>query len=121
MDGKSVVLRRPSGGHSVLFPAEFMPGCCLGAVLLFFGPRVLLLFAWLLTDWYAAFESRLVAWVGFVFLPWTSLAWMWIFFQHPQHAGDLGGGYALVLAAGALADLSTYGGSHVARSRRREE
>jgi hypothetical protein len=91
-----------------------MPGCCLGAVLLFFGPRVLLFLTWLLTDWYSAFESGLVAVLGFVFLPWTSLGWMWLFFHHH---GDLGGGYVLVLAAGAVMDLSTYGSSHAARQR----
>jgi hypothetical protein len=94
-----------------------MPGCCLGAVLLFFGPRVLLFLTWLLTDWYRAFESGLVAVLGFVFLPWTSLAWMWLFFRHH---GDMSGGYVLVLAAGAVMDLSTYGSSHVAGQRRRD-
>jgi hypothetical protein len=91
-----------------------MPGCCLGAVLLFFGPRVLLFLAWLLSDWYSAFESRLVACLGFVFFPWTSLAWMCLFFRHH---GDITGGYVLVLVAGAVLDLSTYGSSHAARQR----
>jgi hypothetical protein len=93
-----------------------MPGCCLGAILLFFGPRVLLAYAWLATDWYGAFESTVVALLGFIFAPWTSLAWMYVFFHHH---GDLGGGYALLLAAGIILDLSTYGGSHAADRRRR--
>lgn len=91
-----------------------MPGCCLLAVLLFFGPRVVLALAWLFTDWYSAFKSPLVALVAFLFVPWTSLAWMYIFFNHH---GDLGGGYALLLAAGVVADLSAYGGSRAARQR----
>lgn len=95
-----------------------MPGCCLGAVLLFFGPRVLLFLAWLLTSWYAAFESRLVALLGFFLLPWTSLAWMFIFFRHH---GDLSGGYVLVLVAGAVVDLGAYGGSQAARQRRLDQ
>src|ERR1051326_5254208 len=86
-----------------------MPGCCFGAIVLFFGPRVLLGLAWLFLDWYRAFASSLVALLGFLFLPWTSLAWMYIFFRHH---GDIGEGYVLLLVAGALADLSTYGGSH---------
>ena len=94
-----------------------MPGCCLGAILLFFGPRVLLVFAWLATDWYVAFESRMIALAGFFFAPWTSLAWMYVFFHH---GGDLGGGYALLLVAGAILDLSTYGGSRAAQRRRRD-
>jgi hypothetical protein len=94
-----------------------MPGCCLGAILFFFGPRVLLVYAWLATDWYDAFESRLIALLGFFFVPWTSLAWMYVFFRHH---GDFGGGYALLLAGGLVLDLSTYGGSHAAQRRRRE-
>ena len=58
-----------------------MPGCCLGAIVLFFGPRVLLFSAWLLSNWYSAFESRGIALLGFLFLPWTSLAWMFVFFS----------------------------------------
>lgn len=95
-----------------------MPGCCLAAVLLFFGPRVLLALAWLLTDWYAAFSSTLVAIVGFLFVPWTSLSWMIVFFHHH---GDLSGGWVLLLAAGVVADLSTYGGSQAARRRQSAE
>jgi hypothetical protein len=92
-----------------------MPGCCLGAIVFFFGPRVLLFLAWLLSNWYSAFESRGIALLGFLFLPWTSLAWMFVYFQHH---GAVSGGYALVLAAGALADLGAYGGSSTARSRK---
>jgi hypothetical protein len=91
-----------------------MPGCCLGAIVFFFGPRVMLALAWLFSDWYRAFSSTLIALLGFVFLPWTSLAWMYIFFRHHGSTGD---GYVLLLAAGVLADFSAYGGSHAARRR----
>lgn len=91
-----------------------MPGCCLVALLLFIGPRFALFCAWLFSNWYDAIESRLVALVGFVFLPWTSLAWMLVFFQHH---GDVSEGYVLVLAAGLLLDLGTYGGSQESRRR----
>lgn len=91
-----------------------MPGCCLVLALLFFGPRALLVLAWLFTNWYAAFQSSLVALLGFVFLPWTSLAWMYVFFHHH---GVISGGYVLVLAAGVVLDLSTYGGSRQGRRR----
>jgi hypothetical protein len=94
-----------------------MPGCCLGSILFFFGPRVLLVYAWLATRWYRAFDSTFVALLGFLFAPWTSLAWMYVFFEH---RGNLGGGYALLLAVGAIVDLTTYGGSHAAQRRRRD-
>ncbi len=93
-----------------------MPGCCLVVALLFFGPRVALFLAWLLSDWYAAFESRVVALLGFVFLPWTSLGWMFVYFSHH---GRIDGGYVVPLVAGFLLDLGTYGGS--SQSRRRYE
>jgi hypothetical protein len=91
-----------------------MPGCCLGALVLFFGPRLTLFLIWLFTSWYAAFESRTVALLGFLLVPWTSLAWMFVFFRHH---GDLSGGYLLVLIAAAVVDLGSYGSSHAARTR----
>ena len=74
----------------------------------------MLALAWLFSDWYRAFSSTLVALIGFVFLPWTSLAWMFIFFRHH---GDMGDGFVLLLAAGVVADFTAYGGSHAARRR----
>lgn len=79
---------------------------------------MLLALAWVFTDWYSAFSSTLVALAGFLFAPWTSLSWMYVFFMHH---GDLGGGYAVLLAVGAIADLSAYGGSQAARSREYSE
>jgi hypothetical protein len=84
-----------------------MPGCCLIALLLFFGPRVALALAWVFTGWYAAFTSSIVALLGFLLLPWTSLAWMYTYFHN---AGTLSGGYVVLLVLGAAADISAYGG-----------
>ena len=95
-----------------------MPGCCLVALLLFVGPRFALAAAWLLSNWFDAIESSVVALVGFVFLPWTTLAWMFVFFHHH---GDVGGGYVLPLAAGLILDVGTYGGSQASRRRQRRE
>jgi putative effector of murein hydrolase LrgA (UPF0299 family) len=85
-----------------------MPGCCLGVIVLFFGPRVALVCAWLFTHWYRAFDSTLVAFLGFLFLPWTSLAWMYTYFSN---FGQLNGGYIVLIALAVLADLGTYGSS----------
>ena len=84
-----------------------MPGCCVIALLLFFGPRVALALIWLLTNWYAAFSSTLIALAGFILLPWTSLAWMYTFFHN---AGSISGGYVILMVLGALADFSAIGG-----------
>jgi hypothetical protein len=83
-----------------------MPGCCLIALLFFFGPRVALVAIWFLTNWYAAFHSTLIAILGFIFAPWTSLAWMYTFFHN---GGVLSGGYVLLLLVAAIVDLGTYG------------
>lgn len=94
-----------------------MPGCCVIALLLFFGPRVALALIWLLTDWYAAFSSTLVALAGFILLPWTSLAWMYTFFHN---GGTISGAYVLLMIVGVLADLSAFGGHrHYQRWRER--
>jgi len=74
---------------------------------MFFGPRVALALIWLLTDWYDAFSSTLVALLGFVALPWTSLAWMYTYFHNDA---QLSGGYVVLIVFGALADLSAVGG-----------
>jgi membrane protein YdbS with pleckstrin-like domain len=84
-----------------------MPGCCLIALLLFLGPRAALALAWFFTDWYAAFTSTIVAFLGFLLLPWTTLAWMYTFFHNH---GALSGGYVVLVVLGAIADLSAYGG-----------
>lgn len=76
-------------------------------MLVFFGPRVALFCAWLFSGWYAAFNSTLIALLGFLFLPWTSLAWMYIFFHNH---GQASGGYVVLLAFAVLVDAGTYGG-----------
>ena len=91
-----------------------MPGCCLVALLMFFGPRLALACAWLLSNWYQAFDSSLIAIAGWLLLPWTSLAWIYIYFHHH---GALSGGYVLLLVLGVALDLGTFGGSHRARQR----
>jgi hypothetical protein len=84
-----------------------MPGCCLIALLWFFGPRVALVAIWLFTNWYSAFSSTLIALAGFIFLPWTSIAWMYTFFHN---GGSISGGYLILVVLGVFADLSAYGG-----------
>jgi hypothetical protein len=93
-----------------------MPGCCLVALLMFFGPRLALASAWFMSNWYQAFDSRLLALAGWVFLPWTSLAWIYVYFHHH---GVLSGGYVLLVVLGVALDLGTFGGSH--RARRRDD
>jgi len=85
-----------------------MPGCCLLALLWFFGPRVVLVLAWIFTDWYTAFSSTLIALAGLIFLPWTSLAWIYVFFHNN---GQASGVHMILMIAAVLADVGAYGGS----------
>lgn len=83
-----------------------MPGCCLGAALLFVSPRVVLVLAWFFTGWYRAFDSTVVAAAGVLFAPWTTLAWM---YTHFNHGGEISGGYIVLFIIAVAADLGTYG------------
>lgn len=80
-----------------------MGGCCLVALFLLIGPRFVLFLAWLFSwGWYAAFDSRLIAFVCWLFLPWTSLAWMYVFFQND---GQIEGQYLLLIIAAVVVDV----------------
>ena len=55
-------------------------GCCLYACLASISVRLLLFYGWF-AGWYAVFDSSLAAVLGWVFLPWTSLAFMYFMFH----------------------------------------
>ena len=84
-----------------------MPGCCLLALLVFFGPRFVLVCAWIFTDWYSAISSTLIALAGVIFLPWTTLAWMYTYFHNH---GQASGVYMILMIVAVIVDLGAYGG-----------
>jgi hypothetical protein len=86
-----------------------MGGCCLAVLILLIGPRLFLVAVWLSTNWYNAFDSRLVAFLGWLFLPYTSLAWMFIFFNN---GGRVEGGSLVLLILGVLFDVGVFSGGH---------
>ena len=86
-----------------------MGGCCLAALLLLIGPRLFLVGVWLMTNWYNAFDSSLVAFLGWLFLPYTSLAWMYV---HFHNAGLVEGGYLVLLILAVLFDIGVFSGGH---------
>ena len=93
-----------------------MGGCCLAVLAMLLGPRLFLVGVWLLTNWYAAFDSRFVAFLGWLFLPYTSLAWMFVFFNN---AGQIQGGYVVLMIFAVLVDIGVFsGGGHQAWRRR---
>ena len=85
---------------------------CLLALLAWLSPRLAIFVLWLFTDRMAhAFHSFWIAALGFVFLPWTTLAWA-VCYAVPK--GVQGFGWFLVILA-FLVDLASYGSARKAR------
>lgn len=81
--------------------------CCLITVLIFLGPRFGILIWWLLdmARWERAFSSFIWPLLGFIFLPWTTLAYVLVF------PGGVTGFDWIWLILGILIDLGAYSGS----------
>ncbi len=81
--------------------------CCFITVLFLFGPRLATV-VWYLIDparFALAFNTFLLPCLGFLFLPWTLLAYLAAW----TPAGVIGFGWVIV-GLGVLADIATYGG-----------
>ncbi len=89
--------------------------CCLVSVLLLLGPRAGILVWWLIDQerWERAFDNFAVAFLGFFFLPWTT-----IFFVLVAPNGAVTGFDWVWLALGLLVDLSSYGGGRYGQRER---
>jgi hypothetical protein len=55
--------------------------CCLFASLLLLGPRAVIFLWWLFQPvrWSATFDSFILPFLGFLFLPWTTLMYVLVF------------------------------------------
>ncbi len=80
--------------------------CCIFTTLMFLGPRAGILVWWLINParWNLAFNSFIWTFLGFAFLPWTTLMYVSVF------AGGITGFDWIWLGLGLLADISMYGG-----------
>lgn len=88
--------------------------CCLVTTLLFLGPRAGIVIWWLLQPvrWSTAFNTFLWPVLGFLFLPWTTLAYVAV-----VPGGVLGADW-LLLALALIIDVASYaGGGYGNRSR----
>jgi hypothetical protein len=87
--------------------------CCLVAVLLLIGPRAGLIFWWLFDNgrFDRAFETWFWPLLGFLFLPWTTAAYLFVF------PGGVEGLDWVLVALGVLGDLTSYGGGARGRAR----
>jgi hypothetical protein len=92
-----------------------MGGCCLLALLLTIGPRIVLVLLWLFTnDLSRAFGgSWLLPLLGFFFLPWTTIAYTFVMLS----GIGLGVMGILIVVGGLLLDLGSHGGGYRARRR----
>src|SRR5207237_8127660 len=87
--------------------------CCILVLLALVGPRFVLVILWLLTDYLSrAFDAFLLPFLGFLFLPWTTLAYA----IAQNELGGLSGLGLLVLVLGFLVARGALGGG--ARGRR---
>jgi hypothetical protein len=91
--------------------------CCLLALFALITPRVVILILWLFTDYLGrAYETWIWPLLGFLFLPFTTLAYAWAINAN----GSVTGLYLVVVIIAVLLDLGFLGGgSHRARKRRR--
>lgn len=89
--------------------------CCILTSLALLGPRAAILIWWLFqpTRWEAAFSSFWWSFLGFIFLPWTTLAWVAVW----SPTGVTGFDY-VILGLGVLIDISQWtGGAYGNRDR----
>jgi hypothetical protein len=87
---------------------------CLALLLALISPRLAIVAVWLFSDILGrAFDSTLVPVIGFLLLPWTTLAYavMWDVGSH-----EVAGFEWVIVGVALLADLSSHSGT--ARGRR---
>jgi hypothetical protein len=81
--------------------------CCLFTVLALLGPRALLFFYWLANPaaWTAAFGGTIIVPIlGFLFVPWTTMSYVFVF------PAGVDGGEWIVVGLGLVLDVATFGG-----------
>lgn len=82
--------------------------CCPLIILMLLGPRAAILVWWLVDQarWQSAFDTFLIPIVGFLLLPWTTLAYVLVF------PGGVEGLDFIWLILAVLVDLGGYGGGY---------
>ena len=92
--------------------------CCAVLVFLFLGPRFAIAALALFSGYLGrAFGGGiLLPVVGWIFLPWTTLAYAWAI----NSRGEVVGFQAMVVVVAVLADLGVIGGGAAKRRKRRD-
>ena len=81
--------------------------CCFFTALVLIGPRAAILVWWLISTarWQAAFDNFFWAFLGFIFAPWTTLAWVAVWSPTGLTGFDW-----IILGLGIFADIASYSG-----------
>jgi len=88
--------------------------CCVAALLLLAGPRAGILVWWLVDQvrWNLAFDTFILPFLGFLFLPWTTLMYVLVF------QGGVEGFDWVWVGIGLMLDVSSWaGGGYTNRGR----
>ncbi len=85
--------------------------CCFFTALLLVGPRFATMVWWLFDPVYlsAAFDSWFWGFLGWLFLPWTTLMYLVVY------TGGITGFDWILLGLGVFADMATYFGGYYER------
>ena len=89
---------------------------CLLALLAVFFPRVVMVVMYLVSDYLqTAFKGVLFPLLGFIFLPYTTLAYA---FAMHQNSGSVSGIYLVIVIVAFLMDIGSTSGVEATRRRR---
>jgi hypothetical protein len=89
---------------------------CIYLILALLVPRLLMVFILLLTDWFSvAYDTFLWPLLGFVFMPYTTLAYMGAMLN----ANEVSGIWLVLVVVAAIVDVGHLGGSGRAAHGRR--
>ncbi len=96
-------------------------GCCLLSLAAFISPRFVIVLEWLFSDKLTqAFDSFWMGFVGFLFLPWTTVMYS-LCYQPAFDIGISGFGYVMV-GFGIFLDIASYaGGGRTAQQRQQQQ
>jgi hypothetical protein len=89
--------------------------CCLILLIGLLGPRFAIVLVALFTAYFEKpFDGFLLPFLGFLFLPFTTLAYAWAI----NTRGEVAGIQAVVVVIAVLADLGVFSGSEAQRRKR---
>jgi hypothetical protein len=89
---------------------------CLLALFALISPRFALVLVWLFSDWLSdAFDSWLLPLLGFFLLPWTTLAYAWMW---ASGTNEVAGFEVFIVILAFVLDLGSYLGGERSRAYR---